>query len=118
MKNDKSLRVEDVIRPPPDYSSASKRIKLFFCGILLLICTIIFATLTLYSIFSKVFDLSISDTTIESIAYFNNYHHEIRIIIDFLINDWYYCLLIPILIPWSVILGWFGWIGFKLYRHN
>lgn len=118
LKSDKTLRVEDVISSSPDYTSTSHRIKLFICGIIMLICTTIFATLTLYSIFSKVFNLNISNDKIKSIFFLNNYYDEIRIIIDFLINDWHYCLLIPILIPWSVILGWFGWIGFKLYRHN
>ena len=118
LKSDKKLRVEDVINQPPDYNSISQRIKLFVCGIIMLICTIIFATITLYSIFSKIFDLNINDDTIKSVSFLTNYHDKIRVIIDFLINDWHYCLLIPILIPWSVILGWFGWIGFKLYRHN
>ena len=56
LKNDKQLRVEDVIKQPPDYTSTSQRIKLFICGILMLFCTIIFATFTLYSICSKIFD--------------------------------------------------------------
>ena len=112
------MRVEDVIKQPPDYTSISQRIKLFICGVIMLICTTIFAILSLYSILSKVFNLNISNDQIKSISLLKDYHEQIRVIIDFLINDWHYCLLIPILIPWSVILGWFGWIGFKLYRHN
>ena len=52
----------------------------------MLICTIIFATITLYSIFSKIFDLNINDNTIKSIPLLTNYHDKIRIIIDFLIK--------------------------------
>ena len=110
LKNDKSLQVEDVIKPLPDYTSTCQRIRLFICGIILLIVTIIFATLSLFSIFSKIIEFGITNNT--------NYHDDLIYFINFLKEDWHYSLLIPILFPWSVILGWLGWLGFKLYRHN
>eukprot|EP01083_Nonionella_stella_P069928 186767_1 len=118
LQKNKELRVEDVITPLPDYTSTYERIKLFICGVFMLTITIICATLTLFSIFSKIIDFNITHNTIQSIFGVHGFSDEIQFVIDFLKEDWHYCLLLPILLPWSVILGWLGWIGFKLYRHN
>ena len=118
LKHDKSLKVQDIIKPSPDYSSPCERIKLFFCGIFLLISITIFSSTTLFAILSKAIDFDISNDMIRAVPLAASYEFQLMQILTFLQNDWHYCLLIPILFPLSVILGWFGWIGFKLYRHN
>ena len=104
LKHDKSLKIEDIAQALPDYSSPCERVKLCLCGTALLLFSFTFAAAALFGIASKVIDFEIDDDAIQ--------------IVRFLQGDWHYCLLVPVLFPLSVILGWFGWLGFKLYRHN
>eukprot|EP00744_Colponema_vietnamica_P008040 GILI01011493.1.p1 GENE.GILI01011493.1~~GILI01011493.1.p1 ORF type:complete len:110 (-),score=22.33 GILI01011493.1:486-782(-) len=41
-------------------------------------------------------------------------HH----ILDWIARDWYYCLLIPLLIPTTVIAAYVNWVSMKFFRHN
>jgi hypothetical protein len=39
-------------------------------------------------------------------------------VLDGIRNDRYYCLLIPLLIPVTVIVVYMNWLGLKIFRHN
>jgi hypothetical protein len=39
-------------------------------------------------------------------------------VLDFFRNDWYYCLLLPMLIPVTVFSAYLNWLGMKFFRHT
>jgi phosphatidylinositol glycan anchor class Y biosynthesis protein len=39
-------------------------------------------------------------------------------LIDFLANDWYYALLIPMTVPVTLVAVYLNWLAMKFFRHN
>ena len=39
-------------------------------------------------------------------------------VLDWLRDDYYYCLLVPITVPVTVFAGYLSWFTNKLFRHN
>ena len=39
-------------------------------------------------------------------------------LLDFLREDWYYSLLIPLCIPVTLVAVYFNWFALKFFRHS
>jgi phosphatidylinositol N-acetylglucosaminyltransferase subunit Y len=39
-------------------------------------------------------------------------------VLDYLRNDWYYSLLVPLTIPVALVAIYLNWLGMKLFRHS
>ncbi|KYQ93535.1 ubiquitin domain-containing protein [Tieghemostelium lacteum] len=72
-----------------------------FYGWVIILCTLIFFIVTSYClVFSKLLPDSGNR------------------VLDFIKHDWYYCLLIPALVPVTIITVYFNWLSLKFFRHN
>jgi hypothetical protein len=41
-----------------------------------------------------------------------------HIVLDFLMEDSYYCFLVPLLVPLTIILTYLNWLSIKFFRHT
>ncbi|KAM9958149.1 hypothetical protein ACTFIW_013129 [Dictyostelium discoideum] len=72
-----------------------------FYGWIIIICTLTFFIISTYCL---VFSKLLPDTG--------------NRILDFIKYDWYYCLLVPVIIPVTIITVYFNWLSLKFFRHN
>ncbi|KAF2073791.1 hypothetical protein CYY_004885 [Polysphondylium violaceum] len=72
-----------------------------FYGWIILFCTFIFFISSTYCLF---FSKLLPDTGNK--------------VLDFIKYDWYYCFLVPVLIPVTIITVYFNWLSLKFFRHN
>ncbi|EFA76983.1 transmembrane protein [Heterostelium album PN500] len=70
-------------------------------GWLVILCTLIFFIFTTYCLVISKF---LPDTG--------------NRILDFIKYDWYYCLLLPVLVPVTIITVYLNWLSLKFFRHN
>eukprot|EP00026_Physarum_polycephalum_P021850 Phypoly_transcript_25421.p1 GENE.Phypoly_transcript_25421~~Phypoly_transcript_25421.p1 ORF type:complete len:103 (+),score=12.88 Phypoly_transcript_25421:96-404(+) len=70
-------------------------------GYVLLICTFIFFVGTIYAMVVSKF-----------------MPHTGNKILDFIKEDYYYCMLVPATIPVTVIAVYLNWLSLKFFRHN
>jgi len=41
-----------------------------------------------------------------------------HVLLDFIMTDNYYCMLIPLIIPMTMFLGYVNWVSIKFFRHS
>ncbi|EGC39147.1 hypothetical protein DICPUDRAFT_21913, partial [Dictyostelium purpureum] len=98
--NNNNAPVRKKYKPLQRNNTANHDLTAFY-GWIIIICTLTFFIVTTYClIFSKL----LPDTG--------------NRILDFIKYDWYYCLLIPALVPVTVATVYFNWLSLKFFRHN
>eukprot|EP00696_Hemimastix_kukwesjijk_P011617 gnl/Hemi2/24569_TR8265_c0_g1_i1.p2 gnl/Hemi2/24569_TR8265_c0_g1~~gnl/Hemi2/24569_TR8265_c0_g1_i1.p2 ORF type:complete len:102 (-),score=14.59 gnl/Hemi2/24569_TR8265_c0_g1_i1:345-650(-) len=97
-------------RPPPrsvahlnEHPSPAEpdAVRTMWHGVYLLVASMLFFVGTMYAlVVSKIIPLT---------------GHPL---FDWIARDWYYCLLVPLLIPVAMFVGYLNWMAMKFFRHN
>lgn len=89
-------------------------------GYVLLICTFIFFVGAIYAmIVSKFMPLTGNKVSnLNSNFGFIKLPFDIFYILDWIKEDYYYCMLVPATVPVTVIAVYLNWLSLKFFRHN